>query len=232
MRLDGSRFLVAGATGSLGERFARALHGRGARLVLAGRDRETLGRIGGELGAPVTLLDFEEAGSTAEAVGAARTELGGLDGLLIATGAVAFGRSGEIDPAAEDALMTVNATGPARLVSEALDELAPDGAVVAITGVVAEFPTAGMAAYSASKAALASYLTALRRERRKELATVLEISPGHMETGFADRALAGEAPAMPEGEDPDRLVEVSLDALEQDRREVRYEPRSKELKVK
>lgn len=232
MQLNGSRFLVAGATGFLGERFARALKERGATIAVAGRDREALSRIGSELGAPVILLDFSESGSAAEAVEAAQTELGGLDGVVIATGAVAFGRSGELDPQTEATLMAVNATGPVGLISAALDELAPDGAVVAITAVVAEFPTAGMAAYSASKAALASYLTALRRERRKELATVLEVSPGHMETGFAERALAGEPPSLPEGEDPDQLVEVSLDALEQDRREVRYEPKSKELKVK
>jgi short-subunit dehydrogenase len=232
MDLNGSRILVAGATGALGERFARALSGRGAKLALAGRDRELLGRIGGELGAPAILLDFTEPGSAREAVEAARSELGGLDGVVIASGAVAFGRSGELDPEIESRLFTVNATGPAAMISAALEDLSPDGAVVAITAVVAEFPTAGMAAYSASKAALASYLTALRRERRKELAAVLEISPGHMETGFADHALAGSPPPLPEGEDPDQLVETSIDALEQNRREVRYEPKSKQLNVK
>ena len=116
--------------------------------------------------------------------------------------------------------------------SSALDELSPDGAVVAITAVVAEFPTAGMAAYSASKAALAAYLAALRRERRKELATVLEVSPGHMETGFADRALAGEPPPLPEGEDADELVETALEALAANRREVRYDMKARELVVK
>ena len=38
-------------------------------------------------------------------------------------------------------------------------------------------------------------LQALRREVRREF-TVLEVSPGHMETGFADRALAGEPPTI------------------------------------
>ncbi len=232
MELKDSRFLIVGATGSLGERFARELADRGARLALAGRDREALGRVGDELGAPVILLDFTGPGVGAEAVDAARTELGGLDGVVIASGAVAFGRSGELDPATESELMTVNATGPMEVISAALEQLAPDGAVVAITAVVAEFPTAGMAAYSASKAALASYLAALRRERRKGLSTVLEVSPGHMETGFAERALAGEPPPLPKGEDADELVRTAVEALAKDRREVRYDPKSKELKVK
>ncbi len=232
MDLNGSRFLVAGATGFLGERLARALVSRGASIAVAGRDREAVAGIGAELGAPVVLLDYSDPDSAADAVETATRDLGGLDGLVIATGSVAFGRSGEVEPEVEAELMSTNVTGPTRLISAALDELAPDGAIVAITAVVAEFPTAGMAAYSASKAALAAYLAALRRERRKELATVLEVSPGHMETGFAERALAGEPPPLPDGEDPDRLVEVTLDALVADRREVRYDLKSKELLVK
>lgn len=232
MELKGSRFLVAGATGFLGERFARALASRGASIAVAGRDREAVAGIGDELGVPVALLDYADPDSPADAVGVAKRDLGGLDGLVVATGAVAFGRSGEIGPEVEAELIETNATGPIRLISAALDELSPDGTVVAITAVVAEFPTAGMAAYSASKAALASYLAALRRERRKDLSTVLEVSPGHMETGFAERALSGEPPPLPGGEDPDHLVEVALDALVADRREVRYDLKSKELLVK
>ena len=232
MDLNGSRFLVAGATGFLGERFARGLASRGADVALAGRDREALAAIGTELGAPVVLLDFADPDSAADAIETAKRDLGGLDGLLVATGTVAFGRSGDLDPAVEAELLATNAAGPVALISAALDELSPGGAVVAITAVVADFPTAGMAAYSASKAALAAYLAALRRERRKDLATVLEISPGHMETGFAERALAGQAPPLPAGEDPDQLVEISLDALLADRREVRYDLKKKELLVK
>lgn len=232
MELSGSRILIAGATGSLGERFARELAERGARLALAGRDREALARVGDEFASPVILLDLTESGSAQEAVETAKAELGGLDAVVVATGTVAFGRSGDLDHGIEAELLKVNATGPIELISSALDELSPDGAVVAITAVVAEFPTAGMAAYSASKAALASYLAALRRERRKELLTVLEVSPGHMETGFAERALAGEPPPLPEGEDADELVSTAVQALADGKREVRYDLKSKELLVK
>jgi short-subunit dehydrogenase len=232
MELNGSRFLVAGATGYLGERFARGLRERGADLVLAGRDRESLVALGAELASPVTPLDLLEAGSAGEAVEEASRALGGLDGLFVATGAVAFGRSGEVPAEVEAELLRVNATGPMELVGTALGRISPGGSVAVITAVVASFPTAGMAAYSASKAALASYLTAVRRERRRELSSVLEISPGHMETGFADRALAGEPPALPEGESVEELVDVSLGALADGRREVKYDPKNRELVVK
>ena len=232
MEIAGSRFLVAGATGFLGNLIARALTDAGGTVAAAGRDPEALERISADLGAVPVPLDYSEAGSAERAVALAVEGLGGLDGIVIATGAVAFGAAGEIDPAVERELMLINATGPMALISAGLDHLSPGGSVIALTAVVATFPTAGMAAYSASKAALAAYLAALRRERRKDLATVLEVSPGHMETGFAEHALAGSPPKLPEGADPGLLVDTVIDAISNDRREVRYDMRANELIVK
>jgi short-subunit dehydrogenase len=232
MEISGSRILVAGATGELGGRLARALSSAGAKVAVAGRDTARLAEISAELGAPAFRLDYSEEGSAPEAISAAAGELDGLDGLVVGTGAVAFGRAGAVPPAAEAEIMNTNATGPMSLISAALGELSPGGVVVAITGVVAEFPTAGMAAYSASKSALASYLAALRREQRKQLGAVVEVSPGHMETGFAERALAGDPPVMPEAADPDELVATVLEAIESGRREVRWDMRERVLVTK
>lgn len=231
MEISDSRILVVGATGQLGGRLARALSSGGAKVALAGRDAGRLAEISSELGAPAVNFDYSQEGSVSDAVAWAVGELDGLDGLVVASGAVAFGRAGEVPPAAEAEVMATNAGGPISLISAAVGEIGPGGVVVAITGVVAEFPTAGMAAYSASKSALAAYLAALRRERRKEL-TVIEVSPGHMETGFSDRALAGEPPAMPEAADPDELVAAVIDAIESGRREVRWHMKERVLRSK
>lgn len=231
MDIEGSRFLVAGATGVIGGKVAAELSSRGASLVLAGRDRERLAEMGREMGCPVVPLDFSDPRSAPSVLEQAADELGGLDGLVVATGAVAFGEARELDPEVMARLIEANASGPIHLITEALGRIEPGGSVVAITAVVADFPTAGMAAYSASKAALAAFLAATRRELRREV-NVLEVSPGHMETGFADRALAGEPPAMPDGEDVDALVSLIVEAIEQDRREIRYDPKARETTVK
>jgi short-subunit dehydrogenase len=231
LKIEGSRFLIAGATGVIGGKLAAELDSRGARLVLAGRDRERLTEMGREMGCPVVPLDFSDPGSSTAVLEQACVELGGLDGLVVATGAVAFGDARDLDPEVLARLIEANASGPIHLITEGLGRIEPGGSVVAITAVVAEFPTAGMAAYSASKAALAAFLAATRRELRREV-NVLEVSPGHMETGFADRALAGEPPAMPEGEDVDALVGLIVEAIEQGRREIRYDPKARETSVK
>lgn len=229
MELSGKRFLVAGASGQLGGRLARALAACGARVMVAGRDEGRLRAIATELESPGVRLDVTDPDSCAQAVAAAADELGGLDGVVVATGAVAFGRAGELPRASEEELMRVNATGAISLLGAALPVLKPGGAIVALSAVVAEYPTARMAAYSASKAALSAYLSALRRERRRDLAVVLDVRPGHMETGFAGRPLAGEAPPLPEPEDPEALVEAVIDAIIAERRELRYDPQQRTL---
>ncbi len=78
--------------------------------------------------------------------------------------------------------------------------------MVVLSAILADAPMAGMAGYSASKAALSSYVTALRREVRRQGIAVLDVRPPHLETGLADRALAGSPPPLPAGHDVDDLV--------------------------
>lgn len=226
MDLRDSRFMVAGATGALGSRLARALHADGARVSLAGRDADRLRELADQLGAPAAVLDLARP---MDAVDTAVGGLGGLDGLVIATGAVAFGAADELPDGVARELFEINALGPMALIRAALDELGSPAAVVALSAVVAEFPTAGMAAYSASKAALSAYLVALRRERRRHGLTVLDVRPPHLDTDFSAHALHGDPPKLPEPADPDALVAAILDALRDDRRELRYDPTKREL---
>jgi short-subunit dehydrogenase len=43
--IDGARVLLTGATGGLGQAIARELAGRGAKLVLTGRNADVLGPL-------------------------------------------------------------------------------------------------------------------------------------------------------------------------------------------
>lgn len=231
MDLAGKRFLVVGASGELGSRFARALAAGGARLALTARHPVGIADLAGELGAKAIELEITDARSREDAIDTALEVLGGLDGLVIATGAVAFGPVGTLESGIAGQLFAVNAVGPMDLINGAVDRIDDGGVVVALSAVVAEFPTAGMAAYSASKAALSAYLSALRRERRRRLSAVLDVRPGHMETGFADRALAGEPPRMPSPEDADELVDAAIEAMLAGKRELAYDPVARALRA-
>ena len=207
MHLDAARILVVGATGVLGGAVAARLSTAGARLAVAGRNPGQLRRVTETLGAPCSfVLDLVDVEQCAAVVQQAAAQLGGLDGLLVASGVAAFGQARADDDAVVEELFAVNTLGPMSLVRAALPLLPPGGCVAVITAVLADVPTAGMAAYSASKAATSAYLTAVRREVRRDKITVLDIRPPHLDTGLADRALAGQAPRMPAGGDVEELA--------------------------
>ncbi|MEZ5247207.1 MAG: SDR family NAD(P)-dependent oxidoreductase [Acidimicrobiales bacterium] len=97
----------------------------------------------------------------------------------------------------------------------AAERIEHGGAMVNISGVIAERNLPGMAAYGASKAALRSFDDALVREFRRSRVRVLDARPPHTETGLASRAIEGTAPAFPEGLRPDDVAVTICDALEQ-----------------
>ncbi|HEX8519378.1 MAG TPA: SDR family oxidoreductase [Pseudonocardia sp.] len=224
MDLSGARVLVAGATGVLGGAIARALHAQGARVALAGRDEEKLSALADELdGAPTAAFDALDLDRCAAAVGEAADALGGLDLLVVAIGIAAFGSGTDEDDAVAEELLTVNTMAPMALVRAALPRIGKGGGVAVLTAILADYPTAGMAAYSASKAGLSAWLTALRPEQRRRGVAVFDIRPPHIETGLAGRAVAGQAPPMKEGATVDEAVGLIVDGIRDGRRELRFD---------
>lgn len=225
MELSGARVLVAGATGVLGGAITDELADRGARVALAGRDLSRLAHAAREYpGAPVVRFDAYAPESCAGAVRDASTALGGLDAVVIAFGTVAFGAADEVGDEVAEHLMAVNHLAPAAFFRAALGILQPGSAIAAVTGVVAERPQPRMADYSASKAALSAWLDAVRREARSAGVGVLEIRPGHLDTGFALRPVAGTAPPLPKGGAPRQVATAVVDALEADAEFLRWGP--------
>jgi short-subunit dehydrogenase len=232
MELSRARTLVVGATGVLGAGIATALHGEGARLVLAGRDAGRLAELGAGLDAPTLGFDAFDLDRCTALVGEATDALGGLDLLVVAIGVAAFGPAERTDDVVVEHLFAVNTMAPMALVRAALPRLERGGAVAVLSAILADLPTAGMAAYSASKAGLAAWLTAVRNEQRRRGVTVLDVRPPHIDTGLADRAIAGEPPRLTAAATTGELVARIVDAIREDRRELRYDLSSKEFRTR
>lgn len=77
-----------------------------------------------------------------------------------------------------------------------------------------------MAAYSASKAGLTGFDGALAHELRRQKVRVLDVRPPHTETGLAGRPIAGRAPALGQGLDPDAVAARVVQAIEDDERDL------------
>lgn len=230
VELDGTRFLVAGASGALGGALARALGTAGADLALAGRDSAALDAIGEELGAPTARFEATDADSRRTAVDSLAAALGGgLDGVVVTVGAPGFAPAG--GAAADDVrrIFEVNALGPIGLVEAALAHIEAPGVVVGVSAIVADYPTAGVSHYSAAKAGFSAYLTALRRERRRAGLAVLDVRPPHMDTRFGERALFGRAPELPDPIPLDLVTETVIDAIRAGRREIAWDLKARSL---
>ena len=201
--LDGSVIAVlGGGTGGLGAPITTALEARGATVVAVSRTSEPA-------------IDIRDVTAGDQLLTLVTEQHGRLDGVVNATGIVAFGNLVDTDDVVIEELFLTNVLGPLWLtkrVAPALGET--KGFIVSISGVVAETPMPGMAAYSASKAALAAGATALRRELRRIGVQVIDVRPPHTETGLASRPLAGTAPKMPSGLDPAAVAERIVAAIE------------------
>ena len=190
--LRGAHVVVVGATGVLGANIATQLAAAGARVSAIVRDHT---RLDGASVSQYALADVTDH----EALRTALASVAPFDGVVNATGVVAFGNVVDLDDATLARLFAVNSTAPIVMLRESAVHMNDGGFFVNISGVVATQPVAGMAAYSASKAAAWAAMTAAGRELRRRRIDVIDARPGHTETGLATRPLAGVAPKMPEG---------------------------------
>lgn len=213
--------LVVGATGVLGSALAVRLVEAGARVLGTASSPESLARIPSQI-TDRFVCNLRNEQSIDEFVSAVKTATSSLDGVVIASGTVAFGSMSETPMSVVDELMAVNAIGPIRVVVSLLDLLqkGADPFVLTLSGKIAEIPTAGLAAYSASKGALYSYAQAAAREVRRNGVRWIDARPGHTETGLASRAVFGTAPAFGAGLSPDAVVNRLMLAIESDEKDL------------
>lgn len=222
--LSGSTILVVGATGGLGREIARLLAGAGATLVLSARDPDNLTALG--LPGTVAPADLADPAAILDLVEAAAAVTGHLDGIVVAAGVVAFGPAETLCPDVVDQLFRVNSTAPILLFQAAHAALVASAAagrapfLVTLSGVVSESPTANLAAYSASKAAVAAFVAAAGREVRRAGIRLIDARPGHTETALSTHPLAGTAPRFPSGLDPVAVAERIVRAIVEGERDL------------
>ncbi len=197
--LQGTHVVVVGASGGLGAQIAAHLAAAGARVSAIVRDHT---RLDGASVSQYALADVTDH----QALRTAFASVAPFDGVVNAAGVVAFGNVTDLDDATLARLFAVNAIAPIVMLRESAGHMSDGGFFVNISGVVATQPVAGMAAYSASKAAAWAAMTAAGRELRRRRIDVIDARPPHTETGLATRPLAGVAPKMPEGLAPDAVA--------------------------
>ena len=185
----GKRVVITGASRGLGRMLAVAFSHEGARVVLVARTEADLKAVADELPGPslvvpgeVTDEDFNEA-----VVDATVAEWGGVDAWIGNAGispVVAGPR--KTSAAVWREIIDVNLTG-AFLGARAAARVMTDGGRIIFTGsVLGERPREGLAAYSASKAAMVGLAKALALDLAPAGITVNVVAPGWFDSPLAD----------------------------------------------
>jgi short-subunit dehydrogenase len=185
------RAIIIGSTKGLGAALAHRLAREGYSLALAGRSAELLDKVcgeinqtNGEIRARAYVHDVKEYNQIPGLLQKMITDLGGLDlfiyntGVLLPTTPVTY----EADKDRET--MEVNALGAIawfNAVAPIFQSLR-SGQIVGISSVASDRGRVGNPAYNASKAALSTYLEALRNRLTRHGVHVLTVKPGFMAT--------------------------------------------------
>ena len=217
--------LVVGANGAFGAEFCSQLAAGGAKVLGTARSAESAGRLSPALEKGL-IVDLADSASIQTLVNYLLADQGAIDGIILASGLVAFGTVAETPVSVIENLMKVNATGQISLVQQLLPKLLESAAagnepfIVSLSGVIAESPMAGLSAYSASKTAINGFATAATRELKKIGVRWLDARPGHTESGLASRAVFGTAPNFGTGKTVPEVVARIVKAIQEDEKDL------------
>jgi NAD(P)-dependent dehydrogenase (short-subunit alcohol dehydrogenase family) len=163
------RAVVVGASTGLGRCIGIGLAQRGAHVALLARRQELLDAAAAEAGhdARAIVCDVTDPASCRAAVAEAVSQLGGIDGVVYASGVGALSHIEDLDPETWHRLFGTNVVGANSFTAAALPHLVESGGAVAyLSSISASMtpPWPGLAAYNVTKAALDKLVEAWRSE--------------------------------------------------------------------
>ena len=188
--LNGKTALVTGATGGIGESIARALHEKGAEVILSGTRAEKLQALADDLGerAHVLAANLGDRASVDALAKDAAAVTGAVHILVNNAGITRDNLAMRMKEDEWDDVFQVNLESAFRLSKALLRGImkARFGRIVNITSAVGVTGNAGQANYSAAKAAMIGMSKSLAQEVASRGVTVNCVAPGFIATPMTD----------------------------------------------
>jgi short-subunit dehydrogenase len=224
-RIDESTVLLTGATGGIGRALARALHERGASLVLTGRNADLLESLAAALGSRAETVVADLASRDDVAALARRADVD----VLVANAAVpASGRLVTFTADEVDRALEVNLRAPIQLALAMLPAMLERGRghLVFVSSMSGKVAAAGGSVYSATKFGLRGFGYSLNDELRGSGVGATTIFPGFVsDAGF----FAESGARLPRGtgtRTPEQVAEAVVEGVEKGAAEIDVAPLS------
>jgi 3-oxoacyl-[acyl-carrier protein] reductase len=204
--LSGKVALVTGATGGIGGAVARALHARGAKVVLSGTRQEALDALAAQLpGSLAVACNLSDAEAVDGLVGKAEDAAGAPLDILVANAGVTRDQL-LVRMKDEDwqSVLAINLESFFRLSRAATKGMMrrKSGRIIGVTSIVGVTGNPGQTNYAASKAGMIGFAKSLAQEVGSRGITVNTIAPGFIASPMTDSlndaqrdAILGKIPA-------------------------------------
>ncbi|MBR8959486.1 SDR family oxidoreductase [Staphylococcus aureus] len=208
--------VVTGAGSGIGEAIATLLHEEGAKVVLAGRNKEKLQNVANQLSqdsVKVVPTDVTNKEEVDELIEIAQQTFGGLDIVINSAGQMLSSKITDYQVDEWDSMIDVNIKGTLYTAQAALPTMLEQssGHLINIASISGFEVTKSSTIYSATKAAVHTITQGLEKELAKTGVKVTSISPGMVDTAIT----AAYNPTDRKKLEPQDIAEAVLYALTQ-----------------
>ncbi|AKJ50233.1 oxidoreductase [Staphylococcus aureus] len=208
--------VVTGAGSGIGEAIATLLHEEGAKVVLAGRNKDKLQNVANQLAqdsVKVVPTDVTKKEEVDELIKIAQQTFGGLDIVINSAGQMLSSKITDYQVDEWDSMIDVNIKGTLYTAQAALPTMLEQssGHLINIASISGFEVTKSSTIYSATKAAVHTITQGLEKELAKTGVKVTSISPGMVDTAIT----AAYNPTGRKKLEPQDIAEAVLYALTQ-----------------
>lgn len=208
--------VVTGAGSGIGEAIATLLHEEGAKVVLAGRNKDKLQNVANQLAqdsVKVVPTDVTKKEEVDELIKIAQQTFGGLDIVINSAGQMLSSKITDYQVDEWDSMIDVNIKGTLYTAQAALPTMLEQssGHLINIASISGFEVTKSSTIYSATKAAVHTITQGLEKKLAKTGVKVTSISPGMVDTAIT----AAYNPTDRKKLEPQDIAEAVLYALTQ-----------------